>query len=344
MEPVTALSPIPLRNNHLALIGGLPCSATYFAAELCRDLLARKHGSCEVVVLNDLGEATLQKIAAIDHPVLFLTEIPDRAVASALGQSDFPILLIDQSFSDASRDFIAVRTAKLLDTVRTMARAQVGLNALLEIPRSDLLAANHHEPAATLAQQIAIACDIDPALCGLMIGERELDRPLQDATEIFFARERPSRSDEATRLLDELDRFYSFHPDRIASSWHMPIDLLVEAAPPYLPATDPLQLLGPARCLTIGPYLHLSSGSWKSILTFTSSANQSTNMIGFDVTADEEIKSDESFEVKVDGIFSVEFGFQIEDPYYPFEFRSHLRRGSIDGELRLHSLELQKYG
>ncbi len=314
MEPVTALSPIPSKSNHLALIGGLPCSVTYFAAELCRDLLARKHGACEVIALNDLSEATLEKIAAIDLPAMFLSEIPDAAVVEALSQSDFPILIIDQRVSDASRDFMAAREAKLLDTVRTIARAQIGLGALLEIPRGELVAADQAQSAADLARQIARACDVDEMLAQRMIDERQLDR------------------------------FYTFHPERAASPWHMPVDLLVEAAPPYLPATDPLNLLGPARCLTIGPYLYLPSGDWKGVLTFTSSSNRSTNTIGFDVTADEEIKLEENFEISVDGKFSIELHFRISDPYYPFEFRTHLRRGAIDGELRLHSLALERRG
>lgn len=344
MEPVTAISPIPLKNNHLAVVAGLPCSATYFAAELCRDLLSRKHGSCEVIALNDLGEATLEKLAAIDHPVMFLSEIPDAAVAEAIDRADFPLLMIDQRFSEASQDFIVARGAKVLDTIRTMARAQIGLDALLAIPRSDLLAADLRAPASELARHMAIACGVDPALCRIMVDERGLDRPLQDVLAAHFGRVMPAHSGEAPELLNELDRFYGFHADPGASIWPMPIDLLVEATPPYLPATDPLQLLGPARCLSIGPYLYLPSGDWKSVLTFTSSSNRSTNTIGFDVTADEGIKLEENFEIAVDGKFLVEFRFQIEDPYYPVEFRTHLRRGSIDGALRLDSLVLEKCG
>ena len=342
-EPVTALSPLSSKSNHLALVGGLPCSATYFAAELCRDLLSRKYGACEVIPLNDLGEATLEKIASASHPIMFLSEVPDAAVAEAIGRFDFPVLIIDQSFSEASLDFIAARDAKLLDTVRTMARAQIGLDALLEIPRSELLAANHREPVSALAGRIAAICNVDPAMCQAMIDERDLHRPLRDVLASHFNYERQQPSEEVTELLCRLDRFYSFHSERRDPAWHLPLELLIEAAPPYLPATHPFDLLGPARCLSIGPYLHLPRGDWKSVLTFSSSDNRSTNVIGFDVTADEQIKLEENFEIEVDGKFSIEFRFKIDDPYYPFEFRSHLRRGSIEGGLKLHSLALERY-
>lgn len=342
MEPVTALSPLPFKTNHVALIGGLPCSATYFAAELCRDLLARKYGTCEVIALNDLGDATLERIAAADHPVMFLSEVPDAAVIEAVGQSTFPVLLIDQKFSDATQDFIDARDANLFDAIRTMARAQIGLGALLEILRSELITADQNLAAATLAQRIAAALELDTEACHAMIAERDLDRPLGEILDGHFPHARMLPSSEVGDLLVQLDRFYSFHPDRTDPVWRMPAELLMEAKTPYLPAIHPFDLLGPARCLSFGPYLFLRSGNWKSVLTFSSSANRSTNTIGFDITADEEIKLEENFEVAMDGKFSIEFRFAIENPYYPFEFRTHLRRGSIEGELQLLSITLEK--
>jgi hypothetical protein len=343
-EPVTALSPLSSKSNHLALVGGLPCSATYFAAELCRDLVARKHGACEVVVLNEFDEATIERIAAATGSIVFLSEIPNAAVVEALSRSDFPILMVDQSFSEASLDFIAARDTKLLDTVRTMARAQVGLNALLDIPRSDLLSVDRREPASALAEQMTAILGLDPALCQTMIDERNLGRALGDALDEHFAYEQSPQPHDVVELLSQLDRFYSFHSERREPTWLMPTALFMEAAAPYLPATNSFDLLGPARCLSFGPYLYLPTGSWKSVLTFSSIANRSTNTVGFDVTADEQIKLEENFEIAVDGRFSLEFRFEIEDSYYPFEFRTHLRRGSIEGELRLHSFSLEKCG
>jgi hypothetical protein len=342
MEPVNALTPIPSSANHLALIGGLPCSATYFAAELCRDLLSRKHGMCEVVVLNDLGEATLQNVAAAEHPIVFLAEIPDAAVVDAVRDAVFPILLIDQAFSAASEDFIATRDAKLLNTVRTMARAQIGLNALVDIPRSALLAADMHEPASILAQRIAAECGIEPAHCQSAVEERDLDRPLIDALGALFAHDRSTHCDEVSDVLRRLDRFYSCHPERLDRTWSMPISLLLEAVSPYLPATGPINLLGPARCLSFGPYLSLPKGRWKANFAFSASNNRSANTIGFDITADEEIKLEESFEITQSGKFAIESQFSVENPYYPIEFRTYLRRGSIEGEFALTSFTLER--
>jgi len=84
-----------LANPPLALVGGLPSSATYFAVELARDLLARGHGACQVVTFNDLSEATAERIAEAADPTVPLSEIPDAAVADAVRDADFPILIVD---------------------------------------------------------------------------------------------------------------------------------------------------------------------------------------------------------------------------------------------------------
>ena len=102
---------------------GLPSSLTYFVADLCRDLLAHQHGAFEVVNLNDLGQATVERVASIAGPTLFLAEIPDAAVAAMVREADCPIVVLDQGFAAACRDLMAARDAKLLGTIQTIARA-----------------------------------------------------------------------------------------------------------------------------------------------------------------------------------------------------------------------------
>jgi hypothetical protein len=198
-------------------------------------------------------------------------------------------------------------------------------------------------PALTsdFALKLASMCGVDPTICQNMIDERKLPHALDEALSTLFPRTRaPNEIDEAP-FLEELDPFYNFRLQPKYAVWSMPIDLLLEAVPPYLSASNTFELIGPARCLTIGPYLYLPRGRWKAVVAFSSTCNQSTNTIGFDITADREIKFDREFSIAIDGKFSVEAEFDIDDAYYPFEFRTHLRRGALEGELMLHSLVLE---
>jgi hypothetical protein len=344
METHTAIAPITVGQNHVALIGGLPCSLTYFVADLARDLLARRDGACEVAPLNDLGEASAERLAAANGPVSFLAEVPDAAVSELARDAHFPIVLVDQPFAAAAQDFMAARGAALLDTARTMARAQAGLDALAAIPRATVVAIDWRATAAALALRLATALDLPEGLAAAMIADRDLDRPLAEVLDETFAYEKRALEPEDADLLDSLDAFYGFHPDGPAKTLHVPAGALLEGTAPYLPATGAIDLVGPARCLTLGPYLYLPKGRWKLRFVFLTSGNESTNALGFDVTADQEIKFIQDYTLSSAGRFEFRCEFAIDDPFYPFEFRTFLRRGSIGGRFTIASLVIEQTG
>ena len=336
----TALSLISKSLEPVALIAGLPSSLTYFAADLCRDLLARRHGACEVISLNNLESATVEKIGATSGPALFLCEVPDAAVAAMAKDAAFPILVLDHDFVAASYDFMAARNANLLDTARTMARAQMGLFALADISRAAVVRVDQHEAPALLAKSIAASLGMSREIVSDMIEARSLARPLTEVLDEIFVHEKLSRSDEMEDILQRLGRFYG-SPLESRTALDVPMGMLLQATPPYQPATYTLELLGPARCLTFGPYLYLPRGRWRSNFTFLSLDNVSGNTIGMDVAADQEIKFDRDFDINVSGKFTFSSEFDIEDPFYPIEFRTFLRRGSIGGVFQPLSLTLE---
>ena len=326
----TALSLISKSLEPVALIAGLPSSLTYFAADLCRDLLARRHGACEVISLNNLESATVEKIGATSGPALFLCEVPDAAVAAMAKDAAFPILVLDHDFVAASYDFMAARNANLLDTARTMARAQMGLFALADISRAAVVRVDQHEAPALLAKSIAASLGMSREIVSDMIEARSLARPLTEVLDEVFVHEKLSRSDETNGILCKLDHFYGLQSNR-QIPWHIPLAVLLEAVPPHMPATNTIDLTGPARCLTVGPYLYLPVGHWSLRFTFATSDNQSTNTLGFDVTADEEMKLAQDYVIAANGLFEFRCDFRIEDAFYPFEFRTFLRFGAIGG-------------
>ena len=341
METGTALSRIPTGKDPLALICGLPTSPTRFAAEVCRDLLYRRHGACEVVDFNDLGPDTLERVTAAVGPTLFLAEVPEPAVVGMLRTADFPIFVLDCDFSAACRDFMGARHVKLSDTVRVMSRAQIALQAIADIPRAVTIAVSEHESAALLVERIASALGIEDETWRTVVDERDFDHPLPQLLDTLFGHDKLVPSDEVDSVLGKIEGFYGISEARGTGIGEVPLDLLLEGEPPHLPATNTLELVGPARCLTFGPYLCLPAGRWRLRLRFTASANASTNTLGFDVTADEEVKVSQDYVVATAGKFEFTCDFQIEDAFYPFEFRTYLRRGAIEGSFSPTSLVLE---
>ena len=326
----------------LALIAGLPASLTYFAADLCRDLLARQHGACEVVNLNDLSAETIEHISETSAPAIFLAEVPDRAVAEMARSAGFPILVINQDFSSACYDFMSARGANLLDTARTIARAHMGLRALADIPRTIVIDTARHDEATHLAAAIACGLRISTDVCSSMADARGLAQPLAGALNEIFVYERVPASEETDTLLASLGRFYQLDEDRQLQAWAVPIDVLLEGTPPHHAANNTIDLVGPARCLTLGPYFYLPAGRWSLVFSFQSSENISTNTLMFDVTADEEVKFSETYVMISSGKFEFRAEFEVRNAFYPFEFRTFLTRGAIEGKFALLSLTLER--
>lgn len=341
METGTALSPVSSGQNHLALICGLPSSRTYFVADLCRDLLVRLHGACEVVHINDMGQDTIERVAAVSGPALLLSEIPDADVIAMASEADFPIVIADQSFIAANYDFMGARGANFLDTVRTMARSQMGIAGMADIPRAILLDVEENEPASLIAEQIAAALEVSPEAWRDMVEIRQLARSLPQVLAEIFPHKPAPVSEEMDDVLYKLDRFYGLRRERLSGAWEVPLEVLLEGTPPHLPATDTIELVGPARCLTLGPYLYLPPGRWLLRFAFTTSDNASSNALGFDVTADEEVKFAEDYTITTAGRFEFQCDFRIENAFYPFEFRTFLRRGAIGGQFNPTSLVIE---
>lgn len=334
METVSANLPDLAGTSPFGLIAGLPTALTYLTADLCRDMLARVYGACEVVVLNDLGAESVGRIAAANERVLFLTEVPDAAVVAMAKAAEWPLLVLDQRFGTASRDFMAAREAGVLDAVRTMARCQIGLEELADAPRAIVFGAEVGRPASELVDRIATAFSIGAGAARALIDQRGCDRPLCDVLTEVFAYEKMLPNEEVDGLLDRLDVFYGFCPDGRMPTLDVPMATLLEATAPHMPATNPIDLMGPARCLTFGPYLYLPRGRWKARFTFLSKGNASSNTLGFDIVTAQHIEIDRTFDVTVSGKFAFDCEFAINDPHSPIEFRTFLRRGSIEGRFQ----------
>lgn len=337
----TELAPILGDTEQFAMICGLPTSLTYLATDFARDLMHRAYGECNVIGLNDLSAETRRKLTKVNGHILALAEIPDADIAKLANDEQFSLLVIDQNFQQACRDFMAMRNVGLLETARTLSRAQIGICPLAGSAQAKVLSPKLDDPASQFVTQIADAFEIEGVVRDAIISDRELDRSLADLLTLHFPNEWPDLPSDMERILRQLDSFYGLQTPRNSEPWDLPIELLVEGRSPHLPATQAMDLVGPARCLSFGPYCNLPAGRWMGWLEFTSSDNTPSNVLGFDLIADHEVKVDEQFEVSKSGAYRYKFDFEIVDPYSPIEMRTFVRRGAIFGNFRLDRLGLQ---
>lgn len=105
-----------------------------------------------------------------------------------------------------------------------------------------------------------------------------------------------------------------------------------------------VEMLGPARYIYFGPYLHLPYGQWSMSADFIVGGNLSGNKLEFDVFQSGEVLSFGSFEIPAQGVFEITTGIMNEHPEKPLEFRIFLKEGAIEGSIRLNSVRWRHHG
>lgn len=337
----TALTAWPAGPEHFGLVCGLPTSLTYLAADFARDLMQRAFGSCEVIPFNSMSEQSSVRLASSACKAnLLLAEVPDDSIVRYVIAERFPVIVIDQGFSHACRDFISARDLTLLDAARSISRAQIGSIAISAIPRAVIVRPGLDQPARQLAKSVADAIGADNDVLTAMIHDRALDRPLQALLDEHFSHRAFVGDDMDESTLAQLDLIYSLDMIECETRLELPVAVLVDGRPPHLPATGPIELLGPARCLTFGPYFCFPAGRWEAAVEFSTAGNTPSNSFRIDVLADRETKVDHQFEIEGGGTYRLAFEFEIRDQYQPLEMRTFIRSSAISGRFQLASFSL----
>ncbi len=122
-------------------------------------------------------------------------------------------------------------------------------------------------------------------------------------------------------------------PHRV--SW--PVDLFKLQEPPHAPPREAIELVGPARLLIFGPYMHLPAGRWYVEATLQTEQCLSDNHLLVDVYAQQVLAHARTI-LPASGQFAFDLHFTITDPFLPIEVRFHLANGAIEGRFKFISL------
>jgi hypothetical protein len=122
-----------------------------------------------------------------------------------------------------------------------------------------------------------------------------------------------------------------------------PVSLFKGSDNPAAPFAGRVELLGPARIIAYGPYLHLTAGQWQAKVVFEVADNHSGNQLCVDVYA-EEILSVITAQLPAQGTYTFQIGFEISNPAKPVELRFHILSGAIEGVFTLSSTSVRRVG
>lgn len=105
--------------------------------------------------------------------------------------------------------------------------------------------------------------------------------------------------------------------------------------------SEPIEMLGPARCLCYGPYLYLPRGDWRAQIDFHITGNESGNVLFIDVYHGE-VLGGLRVEMPVSGTFSGEVYFRVRDPREAIQIRLIMMEGAIEGVLTVTGISFSE--
>lgn len=100
-------------------------------------------------------------------------------------------------------------------------------------------------------------------------------------------------------------------------------------------------LVGPARCLFFGPYIHMPLGHWNCELEIEVNGCQADTMALVDVY-DDEATAAVSMRLPRRGVYSIDIPFQVRRTDSHLQFRMMMLKGALEGELLLHKAKVTR--
>lgn len=125
------------------------------------------------------------------------------------------------------------------------------------------------------------------------------------------------------------------------TSFRWPSELFVGSTGPEELLRQPIEMLGPARCLVYGPYLHLPAGVWEVTLLLEVAENFSGNHVDVDIFHGT-ILHMESFRLPVSGRMALIATFPVSESREPVQIRVIQREGAIEGLLRIGDVHVRR--
>ncbi len=326
--------------------------------QLVRKLLCQVFGEITFAPANEASE--LRKLFADTKKphALIAFDAPDDLILQFILRYSVPTILIAESFATLSSYARLASSMDFQGSYRHVSRVNSTLSALAGAPNVVKLKVDDDERLDGLLGRIGSALDLPlldehlRTVAAEYTAEYATRVTVSSAAAIATDQTRLVRSFVETLPPDEraiLTKFAeSYDPllsgERVALiRW--PTDSLVNAENGSR-LSRPIDLTGPGRLLTFGPYLHLPQGRWRADLTFSTKDNWSGNIFMFDVyspTADKVLCVGKG-DLPISGAFTTSMEFEVESASHALELRTFIPTGAIEGAIEIVAITLVAIG
>lgn len=149
-------------------------------------------------------------------------------------------------------------------------------------------------------------------------------------------------STEDIALVEHVAQEYNFTADgRSASTFYWPRRCFHDGDIPGHPLVGSKLLVGPARTLSYGPYMHLPAGIWHGEMQIEL-ANCGTDTLALLDVFNGEILGAVSMRWPRNGSYAIDISFEVTESHKPIELRLQLLKGAIEGEVLLVGVRLTR--
>ncbi len=282
-------------------------------------------------------------------------DVPDEKICQSIVKHGIPTVLIVEPVEQAVLYSMQARSLSVLEALRFVSQSA---SALFPIASSETIVplrlGTHSAELETLISRISLSLGFSLtsqnvqnilALYGQAEGAKI--RPLAEIIDerIEHAIEARSSASKLTKGERELISAAASNYDPLMSgesvqriTW--PVAMCLSGEKPHHGLNGPVDMTGPARAISFGPYMHLPSGVWRAEVTFSVEKNFSGNSIVVDVLADGEIAVLGKSPLPTSGSFTVQLEFEVTRPHVPLEVRTFIGTGAIEGEFELVDVTL----
>lgn len=340
----------------LLSVFGTPSALLYGGLNIVRNLTEIGLGAHKLINANnitDLREAFSETRSAGNAKIVFYSDLPSAELSSLFIKTTAPMLLFLDNFQDVVTYLSATRNMNLSESIRLASRS---ICALEKVIRSDLVlkidSRAYRRPLADIIGEIgqfynAHLTTEQTAQIATSLGAKDLSRfSLSDYLFQTFPKALPPGKGserlaiDDQRLVDQLAKSYSaISAGRPLGRMDWPINMLIDSSGADKIFSGKIELVGPARFLAYGPYLHLTPGQWRADVEFEISDNLSGNLLYVDAYAGD-ILAVVTTPLPPNGRYQLQISFEIADPLEPVQLRFQSLSGSIEGVISLNRISL----
>ena len=338
---------LPDHRSTLLGVFGTPSSLTYWGIHVVRTIVGVVLGDYHFVHGHFLSEFADAAAGRIDHgSAICVSDCPEVDVCTSFIESNVPMIVFVEQPAAIIADMVSAGIDPV-SALRLATRSLCTIQPFFEAPSAIIL---RHECLDTDTKLLFDV--IVRALRLTATGEQRstiehLLRPpgsegvltVRDhVTHTFpdFARRGGERASPAAVAVQGIADSYEqlIHGEALqVTEWPAAIFSSGDAIGTYV--VGPNELIGPARILVYGPYMHLPRGDWSAYVELEVSENESGNRLKVDLVGGPRILGSVVAEMPPAGRYCFSLPFSISEPLQPVEMRFQIESGAIEGRFLL---------